>query len=132
MITLTPTSLQNHQTFGIATSTKIQKTPFHQCLANDLEAAFFATTDFQEQVIYTHATGENSIYACLINAPFVSVSASSEITNSDNNMQIRMIESKLIRSARKKDVAIIRGVKYVVDDVQPDGVGTITLYMNKA
>tara|TARA_R110001606_G_scaffold40151_3_gene109864 strand:+ start:87 stop:500 length:414 start_codon:yes stop_codon:yes gene_type:complete len=131
-IVVSVTSFENISEIGSITPVVVGRSDFNSQLELDMECTFFnAEGIFTEPVRYEHITGEIDIYMGLLNNPHVDFSIVLKNKQSDRRMQLRLQESKILRQPAEGDIATIRGVKYTVNDVQPDGVGTTTLAMQR-
>ena len=131
MPTINPISYVNTSLYGQSTAIVVGRSAFQQMLEDDLEGAFFNPNDFTDIIVYTHRTGEVASYSVLINTPYNQVQVIDQISITDSQMKIRIQERKLLRRPVQGDRALIRGIYYTVDNVEPDGIGVVDLEMNR-
>jgi len=131
MISVNPPSYINTSEYGTVTTTIVGIGVFRQCMEDDLEDIIFNEDEFAEPVQYTHVTGEEREYIAIVDDPNYSSNVGTNIDISTREMCIRLQESKLARRPNNKDVVIVRGISYNIIDPDPDGVGTITLKLQK-
>lgn len=131
-IVVNVSSFENLSEIGSITPVVIGRSDFNSQLELDMECTFFNDQGvFTERIMYVHKTGESTVYMGLINNPHSDFSIVLKNQQSDRRMNIRFQESKLLRQPSEGDVATVRGVKYRVNDVVPDGVGTTTLELQR-
>lgn len=125
-------SHENLSEVGSITPVVVGRSDFNAQLELDLECTFFNDQGvFTESILYYHVTGESGVYMGLVNNPHTDFSIVLKNEQSDRKMMVRFQESKFIRHPVSADVVIVRGVKYKVRDVQPDGLGTVTLELQR-
>lgn len=125
-----PVSFENTSYFGVVSCFVLTKTEFEKIIENDINNVFLDTAVFGENALYTHKTGEIVTYRAIFTDSFNSADTGTS-TASGRNVVIKIQESKLKRYPTRNDLILIRGIKYCVDDYQPDGVGMVSLFLDR-
>ena len=128
---ITPNGIASTAALGTTQLITVERGTLHSIMHNDLINVFFNTHDFAECVIYTHVTGEVKTYKAIYDEPYVGVNPSSEIEVMSSTPTLRIRETQLARRAAKGDTVIVRGITFVVDSSHQDGVGTVTLTLQR-
>jgi len=128
---ITPNGISSTTAVGTTQLLIVVRGAFHAIMHDDLITVFFNTSDFAESVAYTHVTGEGRTYTAIYDEPYIGVNPSSEIDVISSTPKLRLRETQLARRPAKGDKVIVRGVTFVVDSSQIDGVGTVTLVLQK-
>ena len=128
---ITPNGIAPTTVLGITQLITVERGTLHSIMHNDLINVFFNTHDFAECAIYTHITGEVKTYKGIYDEPYVGVNPSSEIEVMSAAPTLRIRETQLARRTSKGDKVIVRGIAFVVDSSHQDGVGTVTLTLQR-
>lgn len=105
---------------------------FEQVYRADLSSVFFNLSEFSEAVMIRHSqSGEWRTYSAIFDDPTVNTRVVGDFETIDVKPQFMVAEGALLFPIGKEDRVMIRGKNYLVDDVQSDGVGVVTVMVKK-
>lgn len=104
---------------------------FQGMFAADLSSVFFNLGEFAETVQYYHQGGPAAQYAGIFEDPS-SYGTPGDLPAVMTRPQVQLHQEKLVAAVRKGDQLAIRGTLWNVLDVNQDGVGVTTLFIERA
>lgn len=128
---LTPNGIASSIQLGVSTITVDTLADFHSIMHGDLLNVFFNKKEFAIAVAYTHVTGEIKSYSGIFDEPYAGMGPGSELQVMSATPQVRIRQSELARYPAKGDKCAIKGVVFVVDSARPDGLGVVTIFLQR-
>jgi len=104
---------------------------FQSMFQQDLAGVFFNAGEFAETVQYFHQGGPAAQYAGIFEDPS-SYSTPGDIPAVLTRPQLQLHQDKLVAAVRKGDQVTVRGIPWNVLDTAQDGVGVVTIYLERA
>lgn len=131
--TVNPSLISRPATVGGASSSQQSYNPFLlSVMETDLQNVFFAGTDFNESArIYHSAIAMWHLYDVCFDDPSTTIDFGADADVSDLKPQIMIPNYALKAKISKDDKITVRGVQYIVEDVNNDGVGVTTIFMRR-
>jgi hypothetical protein len=96
----------------------------------DLEDSFFNTNEFAEDCTFRPASDEEYVVRGIFDAPHEEVTPGTASVSSIA-LSVQVAEKSFRDKPLRKDSISIRGKRYAIRDIQPDGVGTLVLFLNE-
>jgi hypothetical protein len=97
-----------------------------------LAGTFFSLSEFAESIMIRHTvTNAWLSYSALFDEPSVQVRSAGETETVDVKPSFMVSEIALKYPLEKSDRVMIRGKQYVIDEVESDGVGVLTVRVAK-
>lgn len=129
--TLEFTGIDRAPMIGVLGVVHIPRSAFFGLLEQDLAGVFFNDYEFSEPVSFEVA-GDSFSCRAIYDDPKASMGFGAESEYNSIRPQVMVRESQLVRrpTARNSFVTL-RGVRYLIDDVLPDGVGVVTIYLKR-
>jgi len=112
---------------------QIGMSPFFETVfRDDLAGTFFSLSEFAESIMIRHTvTNAWLSYSALFDDPSVQVRSAGETETVDVKPSFMVSEIALKYPLEKSDRVMIRGKQYVIDEVESDGVGVLTVRVAK-
>lgn len=96
----------------------------------DLSEAFFNTDEFAEDCTFRPISDEEYVVKGIFDAPHQEVTPG-QATVSSISLSVVVAEKSFRARPTRKDSITIRDKRYAIRDIQPDGVGTLTLFLSE-
>lgn len=113
----------------------VQLTPsafFGTVYNTDLVSVFFSLSEFAESgMVYHSVPGVWRTYSVLFDDPKTTLKFGGDADVTELRPQIQIADSALLYPVQRADRVTVRGVSYVVEDVDADGVGVSTLFLRR-
>jgi hypothetical protein len=104
---------------------------FKSMFLADLDNVFFNAGEFAELVQYYHLSGPAQQYSGIFDDP-TTYSTPGEIPAIVAKPQVQLNQQKMVAAVRKGDRLTVRGTSWSVLDFSQDGVGVLTLYLERS
>lgn len=120
-------------TANAPTAAQITQSAFFATVYNsDLASVFFSLSEFAESAMIYHSVSRTwSTYSVLFDDPKTSLKFGGDMGVTELRPQIQVAEMALLYPVQKADRVMIRGVSYVVEDIDADGVGVVTVFLRR-
>lgn len=115
------------------TATQDTRSAFREAVySSDLSSVFFNLSEFAEAaMIYHSVIGAWRSYSVLFDDPKTTMRFGGNVEVTELRPQVMIADAMLAAAVSKADRVLVRGVTYLVEDVDADGVGVTTLYLKR-
>lgn len=115
---------------GTLTAYQIARSALQAQMITDLNNVFFNNTEFSESISYTHYNlGETKTYKVIYDDPTQTITAGISADKIVLKPQIMISLSHMVQYPGMQDVIKVKGIDYMIEEIENDGVGVLTLYL---
>lgn len=120
-------------TVGAPTAEHIVPNTFMNYMDADLDSVFFNNTEFAEkkEITYKHKIGDVAFYYAIFDDPTTNANLGGDSSALLQKPHIMIKEKIMKHTPNRGDELIVKGVRYAVDTYISNGVGIMTLFLNR-
>ena len=128
---INPVGVDSTAVVGDATAEHIVLNLFNTHLVTDMNDTFFNSKEFAESAQYTHKVGGLKTYSVIFDDPTTNVNFGGGAATFLQKPQIQVKEKLLLNEPQRGDTCVVRGVRYRVENYISNGVGIMTIFLNR-
>lgn len=119
-----PQSFSTGTIFPVVQSLLIVKNEFLTIAEEEIDTIFLQ--EHALPITYLHVSGELRIYRAINDEPYTEANVSDSSVDSRQKV-VTFGEAAFIRTPKRGDVVTIKGIKYQVERIRPDGTGMVDI-----